>query len=454
MIVTEGASPGLLHDWCMRGLLPGFAHLFDAGASGMLESSVVPYEAPGLLTALTGEDPGTHGWFSYWNVHPADYIPRPLTSGDLRVPFIWQRPDLTGRTFGVINVFGTHPPLPLNGYLISYPTHQTLRTSYPPSLLVGLSRQGLAVSHDVSVWFSGQARDAFVSAVLQADERRGEIAIEFARRGVECIVVNLTAIDRLSHCYWQELEAGTRVAFEDGAVLRAYRCCDRVLQRLIDTLDADSSLFAFSEIGFGPLRAFCSMNDQLAEAGLLAWDDRAAERVRWEKTAAFEAVQGTQGVNINVAGRYEHGIVPRAEYESCRDRVIAALKAQINAHTGLPFVSTVSRREDVHPGVACGNAPDLIVQPFDQRYLPLGDAYWARHVRRSLQSGWHRRGSYWAGIGPAFPAGRTSDTGRLGDVAATVYHMLDEPIPLDLPGRPLAAAGTVCRVPRVTAGTP
>ena len=448
VVVTEGASPALVQEWCAKGRLPGFAHLFGAGASGPLDSNSVPYEPPGLTAALTGHGPGEHGWFSYWTAHAPDYMPRPFTSADVHVPFVWQRQELAARQFGVINVFGTHPPVPLNGYLVSYPPVQSLRTCYPPGLLLELSRKALMVSHDVSVWFSGQARTGFVDEVLKADERRGRIALEFWARGVDAVVVNLTGIDRLSHCYWQELEPGSRVPLDDSAVFRAYRSSDLVLQQLIEAMDEETSLLAFSEIGFGPVRSYVSINRHLAASGLLTWEDAAAGRIRWPQTLAFEAVQGTHGVNINVAGRYRDGTVQPAEYERCRDRVVETLLGQINPHTGLPFARAVSRREEVYAGAARDQAPDLIVEPFDDRYLPFGDPYWAQHVMRSLHSGWHRRGSYWAGVGAAFASGAEGTTRQLVDVAPTIFHMLGEARPTDLSGTPLGGARNVAPAAR------
>src|ERR1700722_17729199 len=104
VVVTEGATVTLLEDWCEQGLLPGFAHLFREGASGCMSSTFVPYEAPGLTTAFTGRTPGDHGWFSYWRVHERGYRPRPLTSADVAAPFLWQRPELAGKRFAVINM--------------------------------------------------------------------------------------------------------------------------------------------------------------------------------------------------------------------------------------------------------------------------------------------------------------------------------------------------------------
>ncbi|MGJ3560839.1 hypothetical protein ACR6C2_30120 [Streptomyces sp. INA 01156] len=57
----------------------------------------------------------------------------------------------------------------------------------------------------------------------------------------------------------------------------------------------------------------------------------------------------------------------------------------------------------MYPGTATAGAPDLIMEPADWRYLPLGDPRWATHVHRTWQSGWHRRESFWQASAPASP---------------------------------------------------
>src|SRR5207244_7138013 len=134
------------------------------GAWGGLYSHIVPYEPPGLMTAFTGVTSSEHRWFSYWSVHEPDYKPRVLTSNDVLIKPFWLRPQYRSHHFSIINVLGTHPPMPVPGELISYPMSQTLRASYPPDLLATLLKQVLPHSHDhISVWYKGQPKDDFCS---------------------------------------------------------------------------------------------------------------------------------------------------------------------------------------------------------------------------------------------------------------------------------------------------
>ncbi|MFE9066239.1 alkaline phosphatase family protein [Streptomyces violaceusniger] len=438
-LITEGACPELIDRWGPE-RLPHLHRLRALGASGPLRSDFVPYEAPGLFSAFTGFAPDEHGCFSYWDVHAPDYRPVVLDGSAARRPFLWRRPELTGRRVALVNVFGTHPVEPVDGYCLSYPMRATVRACHPRNLPVLLAREGVRPVHDVTVWFTGGPKDPFVAGVLNADRQRADAALAMLDGRVgdrpDLTVLNLTAIDRLSHVYWQETEPGSPVPEADQAVLRAYQLADRVLGELLERLDDHTSLLAFSEIGFGPLRSYRSVNDVLAAAGLLTLGPDGTPD--WSRTTAFEAVQGAQGVNLNLAGRYRDGAVRPADRARVLADVAAVLEEHINPATGTRFLTRAIPREELHAGPAADAAPDLVLDPADWRYLPLGDPFWSGRTNRMLQSGWHRRDSYWAGAGAAFTAGRGGPARPL-DVAPTLLTMLGlDPAP-DLPGTALTA---------------
>ncbi|MFC5725034.1 alkaline phosphatase family protein [Streptomyces gamaensis] len=433
VVITEGAAPELLDRWCAEGLLPGFARLRSEGTWGALRAEGTPYEPPGLLSLLTGARAADHGFFSYWTCHDPSYTPRVLTSGDRRHPLLWQQEVFAGLRFASIGVFGTHPPEPFDGSLITYPMYATLHACHPRELQRELARQGIRPVHDVSVFWTGQPRDELLPALLEADVQRGRAALALLDRS-DAVIVNLTSIDRCSHIYWQELEKG-REHERDSAVFAAYRTCDRVLRDALERADDRTTVLAFSEIGFGPLRTYFSVNDEMAAAGFLTAGEGGA--VDWTRTHAFEAVQGTHGVNINVRGRYRDGQVSARDYAKVRAELTGMLLERVNPRTGRPFFSAVRPREEVYPGTAVEAAPDLILEPADWRYLPLGDTRWASHVHRHWQSGWHRSDSYWAALGPLFPAGTAGRTAAPADMAATLCRTLGRDTPSDWGGTPL-----------------
>jgi predicted AlkP superfamily phosphohydrolase/phosphomutase len=398
----------------------------------------VPYEVPGLTSAFSGRLPAEHGWFSYWAAQGHGYQPRVLSQADQRLPYLWQRRELADRKFAVINVFGTHPPVPLDGWVISYPMDQTVRASHPKSLLWELSQKGISYAHDVSIWYAGQERHEFVSRALAADRERGAAARELWGRGPDVLIVNLTGIDRVCHFYWQELEPGSPFPEEETAIYRAFLGCDHILSSLLELVDESTTLISFSEIGFGPLRAYVSINDLLTKAGFQKKGLGPEGPVpQWAETSAFEAVQGTHGININLRGRQETGPVAEGDYERVRAEVAVALREAVNPYTGCRMFRTVRPREEVYPGPALEAAPDLVLEPLDERYQPLGDRFWASRVNRTLQSGWHRRQSYAAVAGGDVAGGRELAEAAPVDIAATVCAALGVEVPSDFDGKVL-----------------
>ncbi|MEV1156003.1 alkaline phosphatase family protein [Micromonospora chokoriensis] len=439
VLITEGAAPELLERWGPE-VLPSFHRLRTDGAYGPMTAEFVPYEPPGLISAFTGYGVAEHGCYSYWDVHSEDYEPAILDSGSPLRELLWHRSELAGLTTSVINVFGTHPVRPLNGTCISYPMRRTLSATYPRSLQAELAREGLTPVHDATLWFSGQPKPEFVPRVLNADRVRAEAALRLwdgtTGDRPDLLVCNLTAIDRLSHFYWQELGAGSPVPEHEQAVRQAYLLADEILGWFLDRVDENTEVLAFSEIGFGPLHAYCSVNDILAAAGLLTREPDG--RVRWSESEAFEAVQGAQGVNINLVGRYRDGVVQTERRRQTLDRVREVLLAHVNPLTGTRMFAEVLPREEVYRGPATDLAPDLVLVPADWRYQPLGDTHWSGRVNRTLQSGWHRPESYWGGLGASFGSGAGAMATPL-DVAPTILRMLGRPPLDDLRGRPLSA---------------
>lgn len=433
VVVVQGLAPALLDDWINAGYLPGFERLRVSGAWGELSSEPVPYEPPALVTAFTGRPTGHHGCYSYWTAQPSDYRPRVVEAHDLRSPLLWHRRELCDRRVCIVNLFGTHPPRELPGWLITYPMQQTLHACYPKGLLRELSKSGFRFTNDVSHWFSGGPREEFAGGALEADARRTAAArYLWKTRAPDLMVLVLTAIDRLSHVYWQELEPDSPIALADAAVFRAYRQCERIVGEILDDA-AGANVLVFSDVGFGPLRRYVSIEEQLATRGLLHQEGGVTD---FGRTVAYESVQGTHGVNVNVRGRQYQGVVERSDYECVRADVAKVLASLTNPFTGLPLIKRVVPREKLYAGAALEDAPDLILEPADERYLPLGEPRWARHVSRHLQSGWHRRETVWAGAGPAF-RGAPSRQASAIDVAPTILRMLElSPAP-DMPGSTL-----------------
>jgi predicted AlkP superfamily phosphohydrolase/phosphomutase len=439
VLVLEGMSNRLLSAWHNR--LPNISSLISKNG-GTLHTGSVPYEAPNLVSAFSGLAPGHHGVYSYWHVHNEEYIPQTWNADEIKVPMLWQMEELKHHSFGLLNLFCTYPPYPIHGKMISYLQQPSLRGCFPKEYIKELLRRGYKYTSDVFVGLgygqdnpiSGKnstPRDEYYRLFEETEKARVDVAMDMMQE-CDAIIANLTIIDRLSHFFWHEIEAGSPIETEDTLLFKAYSFLDRVVEKFMNVLPQEANLLIFSEIGYGPLINFVSINNYLENNKLLA---RGHARTEWQKTIAFESVQGSHGVNINVKENYKHGIVSKNDVEKVRHDVMEYLKTVINPKTSLPMFKSVQERENLYDGPFMARAPDIIVEMADERFVPMGDEYWSSRVHRNNQSGWHRKDGVWTGHGISFD-GTKKDASVL-DIAPTIFDLLGAGKNNKFPRKPL-----------------
>ena len=394
VIIVEGVNKDLLEKEIQKGALPWWGEAVKKHPLLDMDCGPVPYEPSNLATAFTGVNPGNHGCYSYWATEINGAPPRVLTSADVKQPFCWTWPELEDQRFVVANVQLTFPPEPVNGKLISYLMNHSLNYTYPKDVKFELQKKGLRYAHDVSAFYKGEPLDVFAKEIKRVAKFQFD-AIHTLAQDCDILVANLTIADRLSHFLWSEIESYDRHNSVPH-ILESYKFLDVCLAKLSDLLDPDGSMIIFTEIGFGPIKSFTSINQYLRDGGLLKGNGNGAHD--FSKSMACESVQGTHGINILDTG---------SAYHSRIEEVGQFLK-ELTFDDGVPVVSKVTHREELYHGPWSHLAPDLIITPGDLSRPPLGDEYWANHVNRHYQTGWHRNEGFCQVIGK--PLAITSET--------------------------------------------
>jgi predicted AlkP superfamily phosphohydrolase/phosphomutase len=285
------------------------------------------------------------------------------------------------------------------------------------------------------------------------------------------------------------------------SILKVYQELDRQTAALIELLPDDVNVLMMSDHGFGGIGDWLLYpNCWLREQGFLSfrgraahWRSRALEaaklraitflpgwfkhalyrlspaglggfesRVRytmidWSKTEAyFEENPYYPVAWVNLKGRQPQGtVVPGRHYEEVRDRLIQRLQAWRHPVTGEAIVEKAYRREEIYSGPCLEEAPDIVVkwglhQGYNYAYTLSSKSpslEWIEHIdprnapkhfpNYTDKSGTHRDDGILLAWGPDVRAGSIVEGARLIDLAPTLLHMLDVPVPTSMDGRVL-----------------
>jgi predicted AlkP superfamily phosphohydrolase/phosphomutase len=286
----------------------------------------------------------------------------------------------------------------------------------------------------------------------------------------------------------------------EESIFRVYQELDHQLGELKEMLPADTTLLMMSDHGFGGVgNSVLYPNCWLREHGLLQFRgsfsrfaSRALDALKLRAVAMlpskikrmiYRAAQGRLGgleakvrygfidwpntkayfeenpyypvLWVNLKGRQPQGTVePGAEYEALRTELIEQLEDWRHPESGERIVLRAFRREELYSGPYLEEAPDIIVQWGEREgytyafkvssktknYRWTEDIDPARPENMAFftgKSGSHRDDGIFLAEGPTIRSGEALRGARIIDVAPTILHLLDVPIPEDMDGRVL-----------------
>lgn len=410
----DGLDPRFVETFEKEGLLPNFAKLRAEGAVGPVRSTLPFISPPAWTTVSTGSPPSDHGVWSFWIPEPGNPRGRYVDARCRLAPTIWQELSALGRTVGIVDVPVTCPPDSVNGFMVGgfpYPPNAPL--TFPPDLEEKLVAEGY--KRDA---FNGPPRPGDEKAWLAElwdmarTRRRLGLKLLFEKKPDLSMIV-FTIPDRIQHHLWKFTDPAHPAFREDAApelktsIRDVYVWCDEVLGEVRGRIPPGTTLFVFSDHGFGPAYRGVSKSAVLA---------RLPEALR---------SKGTGGVNLFGGDFY-------LENSSKADRrELTNFLDSLKSETGEPLVRAA---HDLFPEVGTGNGTTLGPAVFAEEaegflFVP-GDSADALtgELAAGAFSGYHRRLGYFAATGhPIFPGPvREFD---LQDIPAMTLHLLGEAIP-------------------------
>ncbi|MBN9418039.1 hypothetical protein ABS71_06770 [bacterium SCN 62-11] len=260
------------------------------------------------------------------------------------------------------------------------PQQPTLPLSNPSSLAAHLARlcgrfytQGMA--EDSKALSANVLNDQEYlqqsQEVLAENERLLDQGLREFTRGLFFFYVG--HIDLQSHLYWRQ----------PAEVEKAYLQVDRLIGRVLQEVDQDTTLWVLSDHGFAPFERVFDLNAWLQQQGYLALEpDQPLEKADWSKTRAYAL--GFNGLYLNLRGREAHGTLTPEQAQTLKQELRTKLRGVLDPKSRRPVVREVYESSKIYSPKWRERAPDLVVG-YEKGYRVSWEAALGQRSRQVLR---------------------------------------------------------------------
>ncbi len=513
VIGLDAATWTVIRPLMAEGKMQNLAKLMKTGVSGALESILPPITPPAWTSFMTGKNPGKHGIFHFVETEHGGYAMNYANATSRRAPTVWKLLNNAGYSVGTMNIPFTYPPEPLNGFQISGmdTPSETSPFIHPPELREELVKHVGGIQLDLRFLGSmstDERRNQVLAEMKQLDEQWTKAALYLLQNHPQDVMMFVfMSIDTVQHYFWQHMDKDhfihdPKLAPKFGdAVRKVYERLDLAAGQIIDRLPPETTVFAISDHGGGPVvDRTIFLNRYLAQLGLLHYHEKATSGIRklgrkilrlgfsllrstlssrqksrlallfptilqksemaytsftsidWNRTKAYcsEVLASPPSIWINLKGVKPQGTVDPAEYDALVDFIVEKLSELKDPRTGKPVINRVYRRNEIFHGPFAHEGADVVLDWWSEDSLfstqpsfpedTNKPALIIREHRPSETSEWggtHRLHGIVIGRGPAFKNGAEIANAQLIDIAPTLLHLLDVPVPEDMDGKVL-----------------
>jgi predicted AlkP superfamily phosphohydrolase/phosphomutase len=449
-------------------VMPFMGRIFADGVRSKLRSTPNPLTPPAWVSLMTGRGPGHHGVYDFVRAEErGDQVFMTLYDArDCRVETIWSIASRQGKRVAALNFpFTAPPPQDLNGFILPgfVPWKHLRRNTHPPGLydrlkeIEGFDPRELAWDFDQEQQagneLSDHDREQWVKYHLPREMQWFKVAEYLMKEEApDLMAVLFDGVDKLQHQAWQYLDPSVPHAEMGEFHLRMralslsyFKQLDGFIESLVTAAGPEVQVFFASDHGFTASHEIVRINAHLAEKGYVGFkpipEGQAGANVNksyfayldWSKTTAYCRTPSCNGITIRVARNPgETGIDPK-DYERFRNQLIRDLEDLKDPATGERIITEIHKREDVFPGSAMGDAPDLQLVLRDFGFVSVRNILPIVQERNYIVGTHHPDGVFMA-YGPGIEKGKLLGKRHITDVASTLLYSLGLPVPSDFEG--------------------
>ncbi|MCA1702668.1 MAG: alkaline phosphatase family protein [Actinobacteria bacterium] len=412
VIGLDGAAWQLIDDMLDNGVMPRLKAIKEAGASGILRSTVPTYTPPAWTSAATGVNPGRHGVYGFVEGHAQYERQELMHAGKVKSATVWEMANAQGVTAGIFHLPLTFPATDLNGWMVSgmmtpgYGERPPQGFTAPRSLESRIQSWAPDYAIDVSANWEKDYRDAALCRRIEASLQQRVTVLQnlLEQEPVDVVFSVLESPDRMQHVYYRYMDPNDDMYYSPEGkrlrpdIWRCFQAMDEIVGVLDDYARDSGGVLVVSDHGFTAWEVSVHTNALLEQWGYLKLKPMArvmqtalarkmvplAKRVLpakvareakgrtfnaidWAQTKAFASPIPQQGIFINLKGRERFGVVEPSDLASVKEDLIKRF-TELTGPNGERITDTVYRSEEVFSGDAVAGAPDVLPVLKDHRW--------------------------------------------------------------------------------------
>ncbi len=454
VVGLDCATPELVFER-YRGELPNLERLMANGVYGELESCTPPITVPAWACMLSSRDPGQLGVYDFRDRADYSYYWMKLATADsVKCDRVWDVLSRAGKSVVVVGVPQTYPVKPVNGCLVASFLTPSTESAYthPPELKTEIAEVVGEYLIDVPN-FRTEDKNWLLEQIYEMTEKRFRLVRHLMReKPWDFFMFVEMGPDRIHHGFWRFSDPEHRRFEADNpfreAIRDYYRYLDEEIGRVLELVDEGTAVLVVSDHGARRIDGGIAINEWLLENGYLTLYEPPTSvvplekvEVDWSRTKAWGAGGYHGKVFLNVKGREPQGMIEPEDYEAVRDELAEGLES-LTDEQGRALGTRVFKPQEIYREVN-NIPPDLIVYFGDLHWRAVGSFGLNRvHVfgdEAGPDDANHAPYGIFILHDPKQPGGGARlENLHLVDVAPTILHLLDEPVPADMIGRILA----------------
>ncbi len=487
IIGLDGATFDVINPLIAEGRMPNLAGLMAAGASGSMQSSVPPVSGPAWISLATGMKPERTSIYDFTYRREGSYELQHISSSDYAGRAVWDYLGKAGKRVGILNYPMFFPPYPVNGFITTgLGASDDDEFTSPASLKQELDKAAGGKYELMVAYHNARYEDTelFLSDLQRVLVKKFRAAACLAKeKQWDFFWFVLSESDWLQHLMWRRLDEsrpdpnaqvceGSRKRFNE-----VWSLIDQGIGELCAVVGPQTNIVVVSDHGFGPNEGVFKLNVWLEREGYLAWREgksrvfadakgalckygraiaravrlhklapglygharatkeklieKVTDQIDLDKSVAFDP-----GHTIPFGGIYINDRIvtsPDARRALCRD-----IEGKLHSWADVNNVTVETWQQTDSPGGRTNTGPDLLVGVSDWGCVLLkehlnGEVF-ERRPYSSRHTGSHRMNGIFIAAGPDIRRG-TVQAVHLHDVAPTILHLFDMPVPADMDGQ-------------------